>query len=82
MATVLSADIDVPQMNDTGETNKRPGRRIEGYTEQEWIESFFGKDMTRRVRSDTLDDPLYVEQKSLKEKFPINSFLKKPALLE
>ena len=38
--------------------------------------------MTRRVRSDTIDDPLYVEQKSLKEKFPINSFLKKPALLE
>lgn len=38
--------------------------------------------MTRRLQTESLDDPLYVEQKSLKEKFPLNHFLKKPKILE
>jgi hypothetical protein len=38
--------------------------------------------MTRRLQTETRVDPLYLEQKTLKEKFPLNSFLKMPTLIE
>ena len=78
--SVLSADIDVPQLNDAGETIDTPGRRLDGYTEAEFIEAFFGKDMARRMQTEALEDPLYMRQKTLKERFPMSSFLKMPAL--
>lgn len=28
------------------------GRRLRGYTEQEYVESFFGKDMARRMQTE------------------------------
>ena len=80
--SVLCSSIDFPQLNDAGDTITTPGRRLNGYTEQEYIESFFGKDMTRRLQTETRIDPLYLEQKNLKEKYPINSFLKMPGILE
>ena len=80
--TVLSSDIDLPRLNDAGETITTPGRRLNGYTEKEYLEAFFGKDMSRRLQTESLEDPLYVEQKSLKELFPLNSFLKMPDILE
>ncbi len=80
MATVLSSDIDLPQMNDKGDTITKPGRRTNGYSQQEWVEAFFGKDMTRRLQTENVVDPLYVEQKTLKERFPIKDFLKRPVL--
>ena len=78
--TVLSADIDMPQLNDAGEPINKPGRRINGYTSTEFMEAYFGKDATRRLQTETLDDPLYFPQKSYKERYPLNSFLKMPAL--
>lgn len=79
---MLSSSIDLPQLNDAGEQISNPGRRVNGYTEQEYIEAFFGKDMTRRLRTETRHDPLYVEQKSLKERYPLDSFLKMPKVRE
>jgi hypothetical protein len=38
--------------------------------------------MTRRLQTETRIDPLYLEQKNLKEKYPLNSFLKMPGILE
>lgn len=38
--------------------------------------------MARRLQTDSLDDPLYKEQKTFKEKYPLDGFLKKPAFLE
>ena len=36
--------------------------------------------MARRLQTESLVDPLYHEQKSLKEMYPLDSFLKTPAL--
>ena len=58
--TVLSSDINVPQLNDIGTKNQRPGRRM-GYSQQEYVEDYFGKDMTRRLQTESLVDPLYTE---------------------
>ena len=38
--------------------------------------------MARRMQMEHLDDPLYVKQKSLKEKYPLNNFLKTPGVKE
>lgn len=38
--------------------------------------------MARRMQTEHLEDPLYVKQKSLKEKYPLNSFLKTPGVQE
>ena len=38
--------------------------------------------MTRRLQTESLVDPLYKEQKSFKEKYPLNSFLKTPKIKE
>lgn len=51
-----------------------------GYSQQEYVEDYFGKDMTRRLQTESLVDPLFTEQKSLKEKYPLNSLLKKPRI--
>jgi len=40
----LSPEIDVPQLNDAGDVIITPGRRLDGYTEKEYIQAFFGKD--------------------------------------
>ena len=79
--SVLSAEVDVPQVNDAGDTIVTQGRRMNGYTEAEYVQAFFGKDMARRLQTETLEDPLYIEQKNLKEKYPLNGFLKMPGLL-
>ena len=70
------------KFNDHGEVNKTPGRRFKGYTEQEFIEAFFGKDLLRQSVLDYKEDPLFKTQRSLKEKYPISSFLKTPEVEE
>ena len=81
--SVLSSEIDLPQLNDAGDKISTPGRRINGYSQEEYLEAYFGKDMARRLRVESLSaDPLYIEQKTMKEKFPLNSFLKMPQVLE
>ena len=47
--SVLNPDIDEPRLTDVGEPIMRPGRRVNGYTETEYLESYFGKDGTRRL---------------------------------
>ena len=47
--SVLNPTLDIPHLNDAGETISTPGRRMNGYTEQEYVEAFFGKDMARRL---------------------------------
>lgn len=80
--SVLSGDIDMPRLNDAGEPINKPGRRLNGYTQSEFLEAHFGKDAARRLQTETLEDPLYIAQKSFKERYPLNGFLKTPALLE
>mmetsp|Transcript_27288 Transcript_27288/g.33943 ORF Transcript_27288/g.33943 Transcript_27288/m.33943 type:complete len:115 (+) Transcript_27288:437-781(+) len=72
----------MPRLTDVGETIIKPGRRINGYSPAEYLESYFGKDGARRLQTETLEDPLYIPQKSYKELYPLNGFLKKPALLD
>jgi len=55
---------------------------LNGYTEKEYIEAYFGKDMARRLQTENRHDPLYTEQKTWKEKYPLDSFLKTPGLLK
>ena len=60
---MLSPDVDMPQLNDAGDVIIKPGRRLNGYTEKEYVEAFFGKDMARRMQTENLEDPLYAKQK-------------------
>lgn len=62
VASVLSSETDLPYLNDQGDRLNAPGRRLHGYTEQEYSEAFFGKDMTRRLQTENLNDPLFVTQ--------------------
>ena len=68
------------KFNDHGEVISTPGRRFNGYSEEEFIEAFFGKDLMRQSVLDYKEDPLFKTQKSLKEKYPISSFLKTPEI--
>ena len=68
------------KFNDHGEVISTPGRRFNGYSEQEFVEAFFGKDLMRQSVLDYKEDPLFKTQKSLKEKYPISSFLKTPEI--
>ena len=45
---VISDSITQTELNDRGDAIMRPGRRFDNYTKQEYIESYFGKDMARR----------------------------------
>lgn len=45
--SVISDSITTPQLLDGGDTIRKPGRRFNGYTEQEYLDAFFGKDRTR-----------------------------------
>jgi len=47
VAKVLSKDVLQPSVIDHGEKINKPGRRFSGYTDSEFIEAFFGKDMMR-----------------------------------
>lgn len=41
-----------PQLLDHGEYINVPGRRFKGYSETEFLEAFFGKDMMRQAITD------------------------------
>ena len=75
---VLSKDVLQPKIIDHGEKINKPGRRFNGYTDQEFIEAYFGKDMMRNHIVDRAHDPLFLEQKSLKEMYPVSKYLKMP----
>jgi len=80
VAKVISSDITMPHMLDHGEPLNKSGRRYSTMTDTEFIESYFGKDLMRDAVVDRHDDPLYIEQKSLKERYPISQFLKMPTV--
>ena len=44
---VLSKNVLTAQLIDHGEQINVPGRRFKGYTDQEFLEAYFGKDMMR-----------------------------------
>ena len=73
VAQVLTSDVPVPTLKDMGDMIKTPGRRVNGYSQQEYLESFFGKDMARRVTREGIDHT-FVEEKTMKEKYPISMF--------
>jgi hypothetical protein len=74
--------VNVPRLNDYGETISKPGRRSKGYTKEEYIESFFGKDMARRANVEALEDKTWKTQERMRDRFPKKSFLKMPAVEE
>ena len=51
------------KFNDHGEVISTPGRRFNGYSEEEFIEAFFGKDLMRQSVLDYKEDPLFKTQK-------------------
>lgn len=78
MAKVLSKDTLQPRILDHGSKQSKPGRRFTGYTEKEFIEAYFGKDLMRNAVVDRNHDPLFREQKEMRERYPISEFLKMP----
>lgn len=78
MAKVLAEDAVQPRITDHGDFSDRPGRRFSKMSDQEFLESYFGKDNMRNAVVDRDDDPLFLEQKTLKERFPLSMFLKGP----
>ena len=65
-------------------TKKRFGRRFDRYTEQEFLESYLGKDFARATDLDAnTDNWTFGFQTPIKELFPDrNEFLTYPKLLE
>ena len=59
------------KFNDHGDVISKPGRRFKGYSEGDFIEAFYGKDLLRKSVLDYKEDPLFKTQRSLKEKYPI-----------
>ena len=57
-----------------------PGRRFKGYTDREFLESYFGKDMMRVGVLDKKHDVMFMPQEDLKSKHPISMYLKSPAI--
>jgi hypothetical protein len=52
VAKVLSKETVVPRIIDHGEPINKPGRRFNGYTDSEFIEAYFGKDLMRNQAVD------------------------------
>jgi hypothetical protein len=46
---VLSKNVLTAQLIDHGEQINVPGRRLKGYTDREFLEAYFGKDMMRQA---------------------------------
>jgi len=63
-------------------TKRRLGRRFDRYTEQEFLESYLGKDYARAADLDADEDNFtFRDQATIKELFPDrNQFLKYPRL--
>ena len=58
----------------------KPGRRYRNYTQEEYIESYFGRDMARQQTTNVIDDKMWKAQIRLKDRYPLKSFLKMPAI--
>lgn len=78
LAKVLSKDISEPHVIDHGEPLHKSGRRFTPLTETEFLDAYFGKDLMRLQAVDRSDDPLFREHKSMKERYPLQQFLKMP----
>lgn len=60
---------------DEGEMLDKPGRKF-GYTNQDFLESYFGKDYSRLPEFSTKEeDKFYKIIESLEKKYPINKYL-------
>lgn len=80
VAKVISDEAVQPRINDHGDFLDRPGRRFTKMSDQEFLESYFGKDNLRNAVVDRNDDPMFLEQKTLKERFPSLCSCKAPPL--
>ena len=71
----------LPRVLDAGDQlDSRPGRKF-GYTEQDFLEAYFGKDNARAARV-TLDDEssIFGFNDSYKRKYPIDKYQKLPEI--
>ena len=66
-----------PRIIDGGERSEKPGRKFE-YTEQDFIDSYFGKDGARNASLDYTKNSIFGLNESYKEKYPINKYMKMP----
>lgn len=83
LAEVLSSKVVTPTFRDGGDAITTPGRRLNGYSEQEVLEAYFGKDFARKAPTNIDgDDSIFSTQKSLKERYPRSSFAKMPLIQE
>ena len=80
VSRVLSSDIMTPTVIDHGDAINTPGRRFNGYSEREFLEAYFGKDLMRAQIVDRTQNPMWVTQKTIKERYPLSEFLMKPNL--
>ena len=61
VAKVISDEAVQPRINDHGDFLDRPGRRFTKMSDQEFLESYFGKDNMRNAVVDRNDDPMFLE---------------------
>ena len=62
---------------DAGDPINKPGRRF-GYTEEDFIEAYLGKDYARAPNLDVEQNYTFGYNESLKNKFPINKYKMSP----
>lgn len=80
-ALMRGSSDGLPRVLDAGDQlNSRPGRKF-GYTEQDFLEAYFGKDNARAARV-TLDDEssIFGFNDSYKRKYPIDKYQKLPEI--
>ena len=74
----LTKDL-YPKQVDEGDPLTRPGRQFD-FTERDFIETYFGKDLARVKHLEYGKDNLITFNESLKKKYPLESYLEVPKL--
>jgi hypothetical protein len=71
----------LPRVLDAGERlDDRPGRKF-GYTENDFLEAYFGKDFARNALLELNEEnPVFGFNDSLKKKYPIDKYQKLPQI--
>lgn len=78
MARILTKDVNA-RVIDAGDSINKPGRRF-GYTEQDFMDAYMGKDYARAPNLDVEQNRTFGYQEALKQRFPIDKYKMMPIL--
>eukprot|EP00352_Strombidinopsis_acuminata_P002803 CAMPEP_0176396896 /NCGR_PEP_ID=MMETSP0126-20121128/44656_1 /TAXON_ID=141414 ORGANISM="Strombidinopsis acuminatum, Strain SPMC142" /NCGR_SAMPLE_ID=MMETSP0126 /ASSEMBLY_ACC=CAM_ASM_000229 /LENGTH=195 /DNA_ID=CAMNT_0017770811 /DNA_START=724 /DNA_END=1312 /DNA_ORIENTATION=+ len=79
--TILSSEIDLPRVLDHGDTIDTPGRRF-GYSDQEFLEAYLGKDFRRMPDLNNDDSLIFEFQEDMKHQYKVEDYLEMPKIEE